>query len=138
MQLPVETEKRILTKEKIGRQLAGQPSSIPFMNIQEEHNKRVTFDMTDGLEQEIDKLMVIIGKLVTKDNGQNRQFKLQVYQTNRGRGQIRCNYEQRGFKTGLDQAVTGAIHLQEGQGMDKYIEVGQGMTQIIGKITETI
>ena len=45
------------------------------MNIQEEHNKRVTFDMMDGLEQIIDKLTVIMGKLITKDKGQNRQFK---------------------------------------------------------------
>ena len=45
------------------------------MNIQEEHNKRVTFYTTDGLEQKIDKLMVMMGKFVTKDEGQNRQFK---------------------------------------------------------------
>ena len=29
----VETAKRILTKERIGRQLAGQSSSTPFMSI---------------------------------------------------------------------------------------------------------
>ena len=68
------------------------------MNIWEEHNKRITCDMTNGLEQKIDKLMVMMGKLVTKDNGQNRQFKLQVYQTNRGRGQTRCNYKQQEFQ----------------------------------------
>ena len=34
------------------------------------------------------------------------------------------------LKTGLDQTVAGAIHLEEGQGMDKNIKVGQGMTQI--------
>ena len=45
------------------------------MNIQEEHNKRVTFDMTDGLGQKIDKLTVMMGKLVMKDDEQNRQFK---------------------------------------------------------------
>ena len=45
------------------------------MNIQGEHNKRVTFHMMHSLEKKIDKLMVMIGKLVTKD-GQNRQFKL--------------------------------------------------------------
>ena len=67
----METVKRILTKEKIYRQLVGQSSPTPFMNIQEEHNKRVTFDMTDGLEQKIDKLTVMMGKLVTKDNRQN-------------------------------------------------------------------
>ena len=46
------------------------------MNIREENNKRVIFDMMDSLEQKIDKLMVMMGKLVTKDKGQNRQFKL--------------------------------------------------------------
>ena len=45
--------------------------------------------MMDGLEQKIDKLTVMMGKIVTKDNRQNRQFKPQVYQTNRGRGQTR-------------------------------------------------
>ena len=43
--------KRVLTKEKIDRQLAGQSSSSLFMNIQEGHNKRVTFGTMDGIEQ---------------------------------------------------------------------------------------
>ena len=77
--------KRILMKEKRDRQLVGQSSSTPFMNIQDEHNKRVTFDMTDSLEQKIDKLMVMMGKLVMKDERQNRQFKLQLHQSNRER-----------------------------------------------------
>ena len=42
------------------------------------------------------------------------------------------------FKTGLDQTVAGTIHLEESQGMDKNIEVGQGMTRITGEITETV
>ena len=67
--------KRILTKEKIDRQLVGQSSSTWFMNIEEEHNKRVTFDMTDSLGQKIDKLVVMMGKLIVKDDRQNRQFK---------------------------------------------------------------
>ena len=45
------------------------------MNIQEELNKRVTFNMIDSLEQKIDKLTVMMGKLVMKDDRQNRQFK---------------------------------------------------------------
>ena len=32
------------------------------------------------------------------------------------------------FKIGLDQTVARAIPLEEGQGMDKNIVVGQGMT----------
>ena len=81
--------------------------------------------MTEGLEQKIDKLMVVMHKLEIKAAGQNRQFELQVYQTNRGREV---------FKIGLVQTVAGAIHLEEGQGMDKNIKVGQHTTQIIGKL----
>ena len=40
----VETVKRILTKEKIDRQLAGHSSSTPFMSVKDRYNKRVTFD----------------------------------------------------------------------------------------------
>ena len=84
-----ETAKRILTKEKIDRQLAGQTSSALFMNIKEGYNKKVTFNTMDSIQQMIDKLTVMMGKLVTEDKGQNRQFKPQVYQSNRGRGQTR-------------------------------------------------
>ena len=71
----VETANRILTKEKIDRQLAGQTSLTPFMNIKEGYNKKVAFNTTDSIEQKIDKLTVMMGKLVTEDEGQNRQFK---------------------------------------------------------------
>ena len=47
LRLAVEMAMRILTKEKIERQLAGLSFSTPFMSIQEEENKRVNFDMTD-------------------------------------------------------------------------------------------
>ena len=67
--------KRILTKEKKDRQLAGQTSLTPFMSIKEGFSKKVTFDMMDGIEQKIDKLTVMMGKLLTEDKGQNRQFK---------------------------------------------------------------
>ena len=43
--------------------------------------------MTDSLEQKIDKLMMMMGNLVTKEDGQDRQFKALVYHSNRGRGQ---------------------------------------------------
>ena len=71
----VETAKRTLTKEKIDNILAQQTSSTPFMNIKEGYSKKVTFDMTDGIEQKIDKLTVMMDKLVTEDERQNRQFK---------------------------------------------------------------
>ena len=94
----VETVKRILTKEKIDRKLAGHTSLTPFMSIKEGFGKKVTFDMTDGIEQKIDKLTAMMGRLVMKDKEQNRQFKPGVYQSNRGRGKTRCNYDQRIFQ----------------------------------------
>ena len=46
-----ETVKRILTKDKIDRQLAGQSSSASFMNVKDGYiSKKVTFDMQDGLD----------------------------------------------------------------------------------------
>ena len=41
------------------------------MNIRDSYRKKVTFDMTDGIEQKIDQLTLMMGKLVTEDKGQN-------------------------------------------------------------------
>ena len=76
-----------MTKEKIDRKLAGQSSSTPFVNMRENSNKRITFNTTDNIEQKLDKLTVLMGKLVTEDKGQSKQFKPHVYQSKRGRGQ---------------------------------------------------
>ena len=88
----VETAKRILMKEKIDRQLVGQSSLTPFVNMRDNSNERVTFDMTDDIEQRLDKLMVMMGKLVTEDEGQSKQLKLLVYQSKRCRGQNRGRF----------------------------------------------
>ena len=52
----VETMKRILTKEKLDKQLTGQTSTSPFMSIREGANRKVSFDTRDELEDKIDKL----------------------------------------------------------------------------------
>ena len=90
--MAVETAKRMLTKEKIDKQLVGQTSSTPFMSVRDSQNKKVTFNTTDNLEQKIDRLTVMMGKLVTEDEGHSKLFKPQVYQSNRGRNQNRGNY----------------------------------------------
>ena len=52
LRLAVKRTKRILTKEKIDRQLAGQPSLMLFMSIKDEYSsKRVTFDIQDSLDE---------------------------------------------------------------------------------------
>ena len=40
----VETGKRLLTKEKLDKQLMGQASTSPFMSIREGASRKVSFD----------------------------------------------------------------------------------------------
>ena len=51
------------------------------MNIRYNHSRRVTFDTREELEDNIDKLAVMIGKLAARDSGSSRQFKPQIYQS---------------------------------------------------------
>ena len=80
----VETAKRILTKEKLDRQLTGQTSTSPFMNIRDGNDKRVSFNTRDKLEDKIDKLKVMMSKLIAKDSYEKKPFKPQIYKS-RGR-----------------------------------------------------
>ena len=86
-----------MTKEKIDRQLAGQTSPTPFMSIKESHNnQRVTFDTQDGLEDNIDRLTVMMNQLATKDDETYKQFKPHIYQSKR-RGQSRNFYDRHNY-----------------------------------------
>ena len=51
----VETAKRILTKEKLDRQLTGQSSSTPFMSIRDGYNRKVSFDTEEELGENLSK-----------------------------------------------------------------------------------
>ena len=66
--------------------------------------------------------MLMMGKLVTKHDGQDSlNFKsIKPIEVEAKQDAI-MNSEV--FRTGLDQTVAGAIHLEEGQGMDTIIEV---------------
>ena len=91
----VETAKRILTKEKLDRQLTDQTSTSPFMNIRDGTVKRVSFSARDELGDKIDKLKVIMSKLAAKDSHERRPFKPQIYMS-RGQGR---SYDQRTYPT---------------------------------------
>ena len=65
----------MLTKEKIDKQLAGETSSTPFTNVRDSQNKRVLFNTSDDLEQKKDRQIVMMGKLVTEDEGHQKPFK---------------------------------------------------------------
>ena len=61
------------------------------MSVRDSQSKRVSFNTADDLEQKIDRLTVMIGKLVTEDE----PFRPQVYQSNIGRNQSRGSYQGR-------------------------------------------
>ena len=71
----VETVERILTKEKIDRQLSRQSLSTLFISIKDNHSRRVTFDTRDELGDKRDKLTVMIGKSAARDSRSGRQLK---------------------------------------------------------------
>ena len=98
----VETAKRILTKEKLDRQLIRQYSSTPFIGIRDGHNRKVSFD-TKELGDKIDKLCVMIGKLATETvkqvGGSNHKF-IKIEAEVRTEITIRET-----IRTGIDQIV---------------------------------
>ena len=79
----VETAKRILTKEKLDRQLTGQSSTSPFMNIRDGNDRRVSSNARDELGDKIDKLMAMMSKLVAKESHERKPFKPQIYKSKR-------------------------------------------------------
>ena len=56
------------------------------MSIKDGHSRKVSFNIREELGDKIDILVVMIGKLVTRNSGSGKQFKPQIYQ-GRGRGQ---------------------------------------------------
>ena len=90
----VETAKRILTKEKLDKQLTGQTSTSPFMNIRDGTERKVSFNNRDELGDKIDKLTGVMSRLATKDSHKKRPFKPQIYKS---KGQNR-SYNQGGYQ----------------------------------------
>ena len=103
----VDIAKRILTKEKLDKQLMGQTSTSPFMSIREGMNKRVSFDTRDKRGDKMDKLTTVMSKLAATENHERRPFKQPIYKSrvqNRSYGQERyqprSNDRNRGYGTG--------------------------------------
>ena len=78
-------QKRILTKEKLDKQLTGQNSASPFKNVRDGTESKVSFNTRDELGDKIDKLTVVMSRLAAKDSHEKRPFKPQIYKS---RGQI--------------------------------------------------
>ena len=131
----VETAKRILTKKTINRQISGQSSSTLFMSIRDSHNKNVSFDTKEELGDKIDKLVVMIGKVATRDSGTGRQFKPHIHQ-GRGRGQTEVTMTDVVMIIEAIRTDTGQI--VETEDSRERIQVGLGKNKFIGEVTSEI
>ena len=105
----VDTAKRILTKEKLDKQLIGQTSTSLFMSIREGTDRRVSFNARDELGDNIDKLTMVMSKLAATDSHERRLFRPQIYKSrgqnrsyNQGRYQPRSNDRNRNYGSGKD------------------------------------
>ena len=94
----VDTAKRILTKEKLDKQLTGQTSTSPFMNVRDGTERKVAFNTRDELGDKIDKLTVVMSRLAAKESHEKRTFKPQIYKS---RGQHR-SYNQGSYQNRPD------------------------------------
>ena len=99
----VDTVKRILTKEKLDKQLTGQTSTSPFMSIRDGTERKVSLNTRDELGDKIDKLTVVMSRLAAKDSHQKIHFKPQIYKS---RGQNR-SYNQGSYQNRSDSRNRG-------------------------------
>ena len=99
----VDTAKRILTEEKLDKQLTGQTSISPFMNVRDGTERKVSFNTRDELGDKIDKLTVVMSRLAAKDSHEKRPFKPQIYKS---RGQNR-SYNQGSYQNRPDSRNRG-------------------------------
>ena len=112
----IDLAKRVLTKEKLDRQLTGQ-SSTPFMKAtncdnhssQSHHEKGVTFDAMETLERKsdcIDRLTLLVSDMKMTMERKQPQYKPKIYQgrsRNQNTGQQNCTPRNRSFSRGRNQ-----------------------------------
>ena len=102
LRVVVETAKRLLTKEQMDKK-AGQSSASPFMQVnqgsskgKDKMEKKVSFSAVEAMERttdSIERLASLMGKMDTKLNRREDQYRPRVYQ-GRSRG---CSYRQNNY-----------------------------------------
>ena len=128
----VETAMRILTKEKIDRQLSGQSAaSVSFMKVSDSHksssNKMaVSFNTIERTDGKIDKVKSLVSQMNEKMDKCDIQFKPQIYQKKEG-----------------DRIDVITLKMTTGQEIDclvetdtHHIEIEEDSVRIINKIIE--
>ena len=64
-----------MTKEKLDKQLTGQSSASPFMNVRDGTERKVSFNTRHELGDKIDKLIIVMSRLAVKDIHEKKPFK---------------------------------------------------------------
>ena len=88
---------RVLTKEKIDRQLSGQScTTTSFLKIGDDHhsNKTVSFNMHIPIREQLESLISMVYNMSIHKEDSNRPFKPQIHQKKR-RGQNRQHFGDR-------------------------------------------
>ena len=87
------------------------------------NNRKVTFDLQDGLEEKIDRLTVMMYKLTAKDDRINKHFKPKIFQSKRRQTRNfydKHNYNQRNYQNRYrsssgDRKISFSSRIQCGQ-----------------------
>ena len=135
----VEMAKIILTKEKLYRQLAGQLSSTPFMNIWGGYNsnkKTVSFDTQDRLDDKIDKLASLMSKCQLKEVTELYNLSPNFIKE-KGEDKVEIIMTKVDIKVDINQTMeidTVDCHIEVDLSTDKFIEKGLSMFKIMEEI----
>ena len=145
----VDTAKRILTKEKLDKQLTGQTSTSPSMNVRDGTERRVSFNTRDELGDKIDKLTVVMSRLAAKHSHEKRPFKPQIYKSrgqnrsynqvsyqnrsnSRNRGQFTNNRPRQNYRNSNFQGNTRGYGRQDNRGCyrnDRHNDYNRGRSR---------
>ena len=92
----VDATKRVLTKEKLDKQLSAQATtSTPFMKVGDaSYGKKVSFNLQDSIREQLENLTSMVYNMSMQKEEGKTPFKPQVY-PKRARGQRRQNFDGR-------------------------------------------
>ena len=115
------------------------------MSIREGTDKRVSFDTRDKLGDKIDKLTVVMSKLVATDNHERRPFKPQIYKSRgqnrsygQGRYQPRSNDRNRSYGAGSNTRQSYQGNRFRGNFRGDSRQSSREVTEMKGMVTTTI
>ena len=116
LQEVVDATKRVLTKEKLDKQLSGQTAnSTPFMKMEDtvHPGKKMLNKPQDAIEERLENLRSMMHKMSIQQGEGKKPFKPQVY-PKRGRGQRRQNFGNRDRSRNNDRQILNFRHTQNG------------------------